>query len=94
MNIEILHLTVIRTSDYLVQSGISMTTPNCRALLAMIDAILGECEAEGVSSEDLEHRLLAMAMDRLPGVFHLPGSRPPEVAPPLARGSVGYTADV
>lgn len=92
MNVEALHLTLIRTSGYLVESGVQMTTGNCRTLLAMIDGVLSELEEAGVSGDELEHRLLHLSMDRLPDVFPVLDNRPPNVAPALARGSIGYAA--
>ncbi|SFR40392.1 hypothetical protein SAMN04488073_0556 [Marinobacter gudaonensis] len=94
MNVDVLHLTLIRTSGYLVASGVPMTTANCRTLLAMIDRLLSELEAAGVAEEDLENRLLLMAMDRLPFEFPFPNSQPPEATPALSRGSIGYAAHV
>lgn len=92
MNVNVLHLTLIRTSGYLVASGVPMTTANCRTLLAMIDRLLSELEAAGVAGEELENQLLRMAMDRLPCEFPLAEKQSPEVTPALSRGSIGYAA--
>ncbi|SHK45496.1 hypothetical protein SAMN05216369_2115 [Marinobacter antarcticus] len=75
-----------RVYNYLCEAGVEMASEQCRQMLQLIDDAVAE-----VGADQGGHRLLENAMNKLPDYFTVPEVQIPPAAPPLCRGSIGYS---
>ncbi|WP_165855297.1 hypothetical protein [Marinobacter sp. JSM 1782161] len=71
-----------RLIAYLRGCGVGMTSEDCCKALSLVERAL---------REDPDGKVMERAMNLLPEYFDIPDATIPRQAPPLLRGSIGYS---